>query len=141
MNVRTVLFPLPPPTPASAGLLLLRVFAGLSMASHGWGKIQNPFHWMDQAPSAPPAFFQFLAAVAEFFGGLGIAVGLVSVIAAFGIVCTMVVAMQHHIAAGDPFSNWELAGLYFCISVVVLLAGPGRFSLDAVIRSRIVGPS
>lgn len=31
MNFRSVLFPLPPPTAASAGLLLLRVFAGLSL--------------------------------------------------------------------------------------------------------------
>ena len=140
MNFRSLLFPLPPSTAASAGLLLLRVFAGLSMAGHGWGKIQDPFHWMDDPAGAPPAIFQFLAAVAEFFGGIGIAVGLVSVVAAFGIACTMVVAMQHHISAGDPPGKWELAGLYFCISVVLLLAGPGRFSLDALIRSRVIKP-
>ncbi|MDP1822820.1 MAG: DoxX family protein [Archangium sp.] len=137
MNFRTMLLPPPPSTAASAGLLLLRGFAGLAMASHGWGKIQDPFHWMDKADSPPPAVFQFLAAVAEFFGGLGLAVGLLSVIAAFGITCTMVVAIQHHVAKGDPFGKWELAALYLCISVLVLLGGPGRFSLDALVRSRL----
>jgi putative oxidoreductase len=136
MNFRSMIFPPPPTTPASVGLLLLRGFAGLAMASHGWGKIQNPFHWLDKADHPPPAVFQFLAAFAEFFGGLGLAVGLLSVIASFGIICTMLVAIQHHVAAGDPFGKWELAALYFCICVVVLLGGPGRLSLDALIRSR-----
>lgn len=135
MNVRTVLFPAPPQTPTSAGLLLLRGFAGVAMATHGWGKIQNPFHWMDKAENPPPAVFQFLGAVAEFFGGLGLAMGLLAVIAAFGITCTMLVAIQLHVSKGDPFGKWELAALYLCISVLVLLSGPGRFSLDSLIRS------
>ena len=137
MNLRAVIFPLPPSTPGSVGLLLLRGLAGLAMASHGWGKLQDPFHWLDQSDNPPPAIFQFLAAVSEFFGGLGLAVGLLSVIAAFGIACTMVVAIQHHLSGGDPFAKWELAALYLCISVTVLLGGPGRFSLDALVRSRL----
>ncbi|MDP2272912.1 MAG: DoxX family protein [Archangium sp.] len=135
MNFSTMIFPPPPTTPASVGLLLLRVFAGLSMASHGWGKIQDPFHWLDKAENPPPAIFQFLAAFAEFFGGLGLAVGLLSVIASFGIICTMLVAVQFHVSKGDPFGKWELAALYCCISVLVLLGGPGRLSIDALIRS------
>ncbi len=132
-----MVFPAPPTTPASVGLLLLRAFAGLSMAGHGWGKIQDPFHWLDQAENPPPAIFQFLAAFAEFFGGLGLAIGLLSVIASFGIICTMLVAVQFHLSKGDPFGKWELAALYCCISVLVLLGGPGRLSIDAFIGSRL----
>lgn len=135
MNLRAILFPPAPATPASVGLLLLRGFAGLTMASHGWGKIQNPLQWM--GADGPAGVFQLLAAVGEFFGGLGLAVGLLSVIAAFGIACTMVGAVEHHVSAGDPFGKCELAALYFCISVAVLLTGPGRFSLDAVLRARL----
>ena len=40
-----------------------------------------------------PAPFAFLAICAEFFGGLGLMVGLLSRIAAFGIFCNMVVAV------------------------------------------------
>jgi len=135
MNLRALLLPALPETPASLGLLVLRGVAGLAMASHGWGKIQNPFQWMGADGPAP--VFQFLAAVAEFFGGLGLAVGLLTVIASFGIGCTMVVAIEHHVSKGDPFGKWELAALYLVVSVLLLLAGPGRFSVDALVRSRL----
>lgn len=137
MPLRAMIFPPPPSTPASVGLLVVRGFAGVAMALHGWGKIQDPFHWMDKADNPPPAVFQMLAAVAEFFGGLGLVVGLLSVIASFGIVCTMLVAIQHHLAKGDPFGKWELAAVYLSIAILVLLSGPGQLSLDALIRSRL----
>jgi putative oxidoreductase len=138
MNWKTLLFPSAPSTRASVGLLVLRVVAGGAMASHGWGKIQNPFHWMDGAPSAPPAVLQFLAALSEFGGGLALVAGVVTVVAAAGIFFTMAEALRHHVGAGDPFGKWELALLYFVIAVVMLTAGPGQFSVDALLRSRAV---
>ena len=140
MNWKTLLFPEVPSSRASAGLLVLRVVAGGAMASHGWGKIQNPFHWMDGAPSAPPAVLQFLAALSEFGGGLALVLGAVTVVAAAGIFFTMAEALRHHVAAGDPFGKWELALLYFVIAVVMLTVGPGRFSLDALLRPRLLKP-
>lgn len=137
MNIRALLFPAAPETPGSFGLLLLRGFAGVSMATHGWGKMQNPFHWMDKAAEPAPAVFQALAAIAEFFGGMGLAVGALSVIAGFGVACTMLVAIQTHLGKGDPVGKWELAALYLGISVLVMLGGPGRFSVDALIRARL----
>jgi putative oxidoreductase len=29
--------------------------------------------------------------------------------------------------------SWELAGVYLCVAVLLLLAGPGRFSVDRVV--------
>jgi putative oxidoreductase len=121
MPLRAMIFPPPPSTPVSAGLLVLRGFAGIAMATHGWGKIQNPLHWLDKAENPPPAVFQMLAAVAEFFGGLGLAAGLLSVIASFGIVCTMLVAIQFHVSKGDPFDKWEKAAVYFCIALLAFI--------------------
>ena len=45
-----------------------------------------------------PALFAVLAIAAEFLGGLGLVVGLLTRVAAFGIFCNMVVAvaMIHH---------------------------------------------
>ena len=45
-----------------------------------------------------PALFAVLAIAAEFLGGLGLIVGLLTRVAAFGIFCNMViaVAMIHH---------------------------------------------
>src|SRR5215467_9013016 len=53
-----------------------------------------------------PAPFAFLAICAEFFGGLGLIVGLLTRVAAFGIMCNMVVAVLtvHHV--NGLFMNW-----------------------------------
>ena len=124
---------------ASAGLLVLRLAAGLAFVFHGYGKIQNPFGWM--GPDARvPGVFQALAAVSEFFGGMAWVAGLLTPLASFGIACTMAVAVWMHAAVlRDPFvalqggRSYELALLYFCVAVLLLLAGPGRYSVDRVV--------
>lgn len=113
----------------SVALLILRVVAGAAMITHGWGKIQSPFGWMP--PEAPiPGFLQFLAALAEFGGGIAWILGLLMPLASVGLVCTMAVAMAFHISMGDPFMKWELATIYLAISIAFIFAGAGRFSLD-----------
>jgi putative oxidoreductase len=120
---------------ADASLLLLRFVAGIAFMLHGWGKIQNPFGWMGPDAFAP-GFLQALAALAEFGGGLAWIIGLLTPLASLGIACTMAVAAyMHAIMNGDPFvsvggPSWELAALYFCIAVLLIAVGPGRFSLD-----------
>ncbi len=118
---------------ASAALLGLRVFSGVMLATHGWGKIQDPFHWMDKGADAAPPFFQMLAAVSEFFGGLALAAGALTPLACFGIACTMVVAVHRHLTKGGSF---ELAGVYLAIAVMFMVMGPGRFSLDELLTRR-----
>lgn len=130
---------------ASLGLLILRVIAGAGLAQHGWPKIQHAFNWMG-ADASVPGFLQALAALAEFGGGLALIVGLLTPLAALGIACTMATAIAMvHLAAGDPFVNvtggrsYELAALYLGVALLVLLAGPGRFSLDALLFRRGAG--
>lgn len=127
-------------TRVSVGLLALRSIAGVALMFHGWGKIQDPFGWM--GPDAPvPGFLQALAALSEFGGGLAFVLGLLVPVAAFGVLCTMAFAAFIHITRGDPFvgsPGWELAGIYFVIALLMLLAGPGRFSLDALLFRRPV---
>lgn len=113
----------------STGLLILRVVVGICMMTHGWGKIQSPFSWMP--PEAPiPGFLQFLAALAEFGGGLAWVLGLLTPLASLGIAITMAVAASFHINMGDAFQKWELATVYFFVAIVLLFAGAGRYSLD-----------
>lgn len=121
---------------ADVALLLLRFVAGLAFMMHGWSKIQSPFGWM--GPEAPiPGIFQGLAALAEFGGGLAWILGLLTPLASLGIACTMAVAFSFHaFVNGDPFVSmtggpaYELAAIYFCIALLLLAMGPGRFSLD-----------
>jgi putative oxidoreductase len=120
-------------------LLLLRFVAGLAFMIHGWGKIQNPFGWM--GPDAPvPGIFQALAAVSEFGGGLAWIIGLLFPLASLGVAFTMGVAASFHAFVwGDPFvakgggGAYELALVYFCLSVLFLAIGPGRFSIDRTV--------
>ena len=126
---------------ADCALLLLRLVAGLAFVFHGWPKIQDPFGWMGPDAFAP-GLLQGLAALAEFGGGIAWMIGLVVPLASLGIACTMAVAAGMHVfMRGDPFvsvggSSYELAAVYFCVSVVLLAAGPGRFSVDG----KIFGP-
>lgn len=92
------LFP-PQTLSMSLALLLVRVAAGAFFIQHGWGKIQNPFHWMDQGDAPAPAFFQLLAAFSEFGGGIALILGLLTPLACFGIACTMAVAVYTHLPA------------------------------------------
>lgn len=127
-------------TPGSVGLLLLRLVGGSAMMLHGQSKIQNPTGWM--GPDANiPGFFQALAAISEFGGGLAWVLGLLVPLASMGIFFTMAVAVYTHaIKMGDAFvatgpnqGSYELAALYLSIAVMMMFVGPGRFSLDRAI--------
>ena len=86
-----------------------------------------------------PSVFALLAIAAEFFGGLGLIVGFLGRIAAFGIATNMLVAvlMIHH--KFGFFMNWtgKQAGegmeyflLAIAAAVVVLVQGSGALSVD-----------
>jgi putative oxidoreductase len=117
-------------------LLLTRLVCGYAFIVHGWGKIQNPLQWM--GPESPvPGIFQGLAALAEFGGGIAWILGLVTPLASLGIAITMIVAaVFHRFVMGDPFINptgggsYEPATIFFLIALLLLVAGPGRYSLD-----------
>jgi putative oxidoreductase len=89
-----------------------------------------------------PAPLAFLAICAEFFGGLGLLVGLLSRIAALGIMVNMLVAIAtvHHV--NGFFMNWtgqqkgegfEYHLLAIALAIVVLIKGSGAVSIDRAI--------
>jgi putative oxidoreductase len=82
-----------------------------------------------------PDLFAWAAALSEFLGGILIALGLGTRIAAFFVFSTMTVAVfiRH---ASDTFDVKELALLYGTIAMAIVLIGPGRFSLDYLICKR-----
>jgi putative oxidoreductase len=117
---------------------------GTAFVLHGWPKIQNPWGWMG-AEAHVPAMLQALAALAEFAGGMGLIVGLLTRLGSLGLVANMSVALGLvHLPSGDPFvgkpggRSYELAAIYLACAVVFFLLGPGRFSLDALLFRRAV---
>jgi putative oxidoreductase len=89
-----------------------------------------------------PAPLAFLAICAEFFGGLGLIVGLLSRVAAFGIAVNMLVAIfTVHINNGF-FANWsgqqkgegiEFHLLAIALCLVVMIKGGGALSIDRML--------
>lgn len=84
-----------------------------------------------------------LAAVAEFFGGLGLILGLLTPVAALGVACVMVVAIgMAHLPSGHPFINapgqpsYESAAAYLAVALLLIVTGPGALSLDWLLFGR-----
>ena len=139
MKLSQPLKPLHLPVRVALGVLFLRVVVGLAFMFHGYGKIQNPLGWMGP-DAAVPGILQAAAAVSEFCGGLAWILGLLTPLASLGLGCTMSVAVYMHAAVRqDPFvargegGSYELALVYLCVAVLLLLAGPGRFSADRLV--------
>jgi len=89
--------------------------------------------------SGIPAVFAFLAVAAEFLGGLGLIVGLLGRVAAFGIMCNMTVAFATVHVHNGLFMNWtgnkpvegfEFHLLALALGLVLLVHGAGPFSID-----------
>lgn len=122
---------------ADVGRLLLRVTAGLSLAlAHGLNKLPPSDRFLGRVAEMgfpAPEVFAWLAAFAEFGGGLLLALGLLTRPAAFLVAGNMavVVFLAH---AGDPFGDREDGLLFGVIALFFALAGAGRYSLDAVLR-------
>jgi putative oxidoreductase len=123
------------PLAVDIALLLTRLAIGYAFLVIGWGKIQNPTDWMRGLTFAP--LWQVLAAVAEFGGGLALLLGFLTRLGALGIACVMVVATWvHKFVFMDPYinftggSSYQVAVAYGCLALLLLVLGPGRFSLD-----------
>ena len=89
-----------------------------------------------------PAVFAALAVLAQFLGGLGLIVGLLSRIAAFGIAAVMLYAViKIHLAMGF-FMNWsgtqkgegyEYHLLTLALCLLIMVKGSGALSIDGVL--------
>jgi putative oxidoreductase len=86
-----------------------------------------------------PAPLAFLAICAEFLGGIGLIVGLLSRVAAFGIACNMLVAVVMVHRHFGLFANWagdqkgegiEYHLLALAIALAIMIKGSGAFSID-----------
>jgi putative oxidoreductase len=91
-----------------------------------------------------PAIFAFLAIAAEFFGGLGLILGFLTRIAAFGILSNMVVAIAMVHSQFGFFMNWtgaqkgegyEYHLLILAATVLLIIRGAGAASVDRLLSS------
>ena len=120
------------------GLFALRVLGGVGIAIHGYPKVFEAGKIAGLTDAARtmgfpvPVLFAWAAALSELLGGILVALGLGTRVAAFFIFCTMsAAAFIHHRA--DPLGTRELALAYWTISLTVMLTGPGGLSLDRML--------
>jgi putative oxidoreductase len=117
------------------GLLILRLFAGLSLAlAHGITKLPPSPQFMSGVEKLGfPGQAAWLSAFAEFVGGLALAAGFLTRPAALLIAINLSVAgfLQH---AADPYQRKELPFLFLSVALMFLFVGAGRFSVDRVIK-------
>jgi putative oxidoreductase len=127
------------PTSVDLGLLLLRVmFGGLMLTLHGWQKLMGYSKMFDTFP-APLSQFGIghqlsyvLVTGGEVLGSFLIVLGLATRFCALWLAIIMGVAffMAHGGALSGPRSG-EMALLFLTGFFVLLISGPGRFSIDA----------
>ena len=138
MNLKKTLFHAD--ADANVGLLILRVFLGAALLTHGWGKMFGDLggfiDGVAQMGFPAPTVMGFLAAFAESIGAILLAVGLLTRPAAFLIAATMAgAALKIH--AGQGFAAQEAAWLYFVPALFFLLKGAGKWSLDALLAKKL----
>jgi putative oxidoreductase len=134
-------------TDDSASTAILRLVLGVVFFAHGAQKMLGWFGGFGFSGTMGfftgtmhiPAPLAFLAIAAEFFGGLGLLLGFLTRIAAFGIGVNMVVAIAtvHH--AFGFFMNWngtqkgegfEYHLLVLAMTAFLMIRGAGAFSVD-----------
>lgn len=116
------------------GLLLVRLAAGGMMTyAHGipkWNSFVEKAEKFADPLGIGSANSLMLAIFAEVVCSILLMAGLFSRLATIPLMVTMAVA-TFIIHADDPFSKQEFALLYFFLFLIIFMAGPGRFSLDA----------
>lgn len=130
------------PRSADAALLLLRVWFGLSLLGlHGWGKVANfsstSTRFADPFGVGPTASL-VLAIFGEVLCAALLVAGVFTRAAALGAGATMLTAFwfAHGLKLSGP-GNGELAFMYLGAFLVLFVAGPGRFSVDARMGAKV----
>lgn len=140
------LFNAPTRRQTDVALTVLRLVLGVTFILHGGQKLfvfgfDGVTGAFGQMGIPAPGFFGPFVALVEFFGGIAIALGLLTRVAALGVGATMVVAiLTVHLKQGffNPGGvEFPLSLLASAIALVV--TGAGAYSIDALIAKRIDG--
>jgi putative oxidoreductase len=137
-------------TNSDVALGIARLVLGIVFFAHGAQKVLGWFGGYGFSGTmgafttkmAIPAPLAFLAIMAEFLGGIGLIVGFLSRIAAFGIFMNMLVAVLMVHRHFGFFANWfgnqpgegiEYHLLAMALAVLIIINGAGAFSVDGAL--------
>ncbi|MFF8726604.1 DoxX family protein [Streptomyces sp. NPDC015171] len=132
----------PTATAADCGLLLIRLTFGLFMAGHGAQKLFGIFGGDGLAATgkgfealgySPGKLFATICGLSELLGGLGLAVGLLTPLAAAALIGVLINAMATVTGAHglwDTDGGVEYSVAITVVALAVAAIGPGRLALD-----------
>jgi putative oxidoreductase len=114
---------------------LLRVVAGVALVTHGLGKIGDPFGAAGMVESLgfyPGAFWSLMLSLTELFGGILIAIGLLTRPASFAAMFVLLVTVWFHwVTAGQGYEGAEKSILWAAVFFFFVIRGGNRHSVDA----------
>jgi len=129
-------------------LLFVRLYWGWQLIQSGWGKLHhlsNVTEFFTSLGLPLPAQTAVAISCLEFFGGIFLAIGLLSRLTALAMTINLIVA---YITAdrealfsifSDPDKFYAAAPYTFLVaSLIILLFGPGTFALDTLL-DRFIG--
>jgi putative oxidoreductase len=128
-------------------LLVVRLYWGWQLSQNGWAKLHNLPHVTEFFSSLglpAPAFTATFVSTFEFVAGILLALGLLSRIAALGVVIDMFVAywagdrpsLLAFFSDPDKFSS-AAPFIFLFVGLIILIIGPGKLALDTLIDRTI----
>ena len=117
-------------------LLLMRLVVGLVFVTSGWKHASDPVA-RGKSIGMSPGFTRFLG-IAELAGGLGVAFGVLTQLAALGLILVMLGAIQKKIMVwktgfwGENSGGWHYDLLFIVMCLVIATTGGGRFVVEAI---------
>ena len=115
------------------GILLLRLMVGLIFVTSGSSHVKNP---TERAKSIEMSKgFTLFLGIAEVAGGLGVAAGVLTQLAALGLILIMLAAIQKKIFAwhtgfwGEKSSGWHYDLMIVLMNLVIAFTNGGRYVL------------
>ena len=123
------------------GLLILRLGIGIMFIFHGYPKMMGGVDSWNELGQAMrtfgigvvPAFWGFMAALAEFGGGICLILGVGYKIACVLMAITMFVAAAMHLGRGDGLATAAHAIELLIVFIAMLFTGPGKFGLGKAV--------
>jgi len=115
------------------GILLLRLMVGLIFCASGYNHLKDPAA-RAKSIELPKGVTIFLG-VAEVAGGLGVAFGVLTQLAAFGLVLIMLGAIQKKIFAwhtgfwGEKAPGWHYDLMIILMNLVIAFTDGGAYTL------------